>query len=497
MNVQLISVIMIILLGSFGIIGHGIMMLIEDNERDKLVAQLNRRIKDYNDNTVPMLNSTIVDIQGYGPMTLTAETIEFADTNAGVIPPEPVSYVWVIKTPRRHTYKGTAKRTSPADAPVTILDYPYIELVSHKKYETPCLKELAASTCGVSPCCSVDDLRSFCRVYSKTDFFNYTAYDGADQCLISSVCGACEWAGYIGTRCEMLQWHQGVWRAVPQDNNHSTGCAWPFTSDDHTLEKERPPDLTLKIRTQDDPWLFVNNETFGTMRLGPTSGENQRDAFLFIGSGTGVLLIGAGGIIAHSLNKSRIEELEKERNRTKKKKPKKSVEDGTTDGAPSDGAKAAGPTPQPPPPPGAPPGKGRFMPPPPAGSPPRGALAVPVAAAAGAGYARMAAGPSPPRRERSGVAYIDMGGRRNRPEREFGGSRMTPRPKSSVSSLTATPTASSLANFGAISRTSSLNSNFSLPSANASPLAHLPPATRSAGSTRAGSPGRRGGFHDL
>ena len=59
---QIISILMIIVLGSIALIGQGTVMLFKENSRVNLVREFNTRYKAYEETTVPKMENAVMEL---------------------------------------------------------------------------------------------------------------------------------------------------------------------------------------------------------------------------------------------------------------------------------------------------------------------------------------------------------------------------------------------------------------------------------------------------
>eukprot|EP00672_Neobodo_designis_P027166 CAMPEP_0174835458 /NCGR_PEP_ID=MMETSP1114-20130205/5418_1 /TAXON_ID=312471 /ORGANISM="Neobodo designis, Strain CCAP 1951/1" /LENGTH=621 /DNA_ID=CAMNT_0016069407 /DNA_START=188 /DNA_END=2050 /DNA_ORIENTATION=+ len=306
MNVQVSTVVMMLVLGSLALIGVGVSILIDDNIRIGLVKDYKEKYEAFAVQKGRFRRTRFEADIGAGNR-VPLERFEGQENIGGFtgdLPsPKADTFGWSALLPATESwtiYQFVDDAPPAAGASFVV---PRLSVAVPSSNQLVCTPDNFDRQTGT---CPDDFLQRMCHEISGDDSVGTVNKDPAitGECPRDNViCGTCDFNYYLNTRVEYVVWSgasENRWRMAANLGwpEYPQGRRYPFNLSDQefTFEFKNPMNFTLK--PIGDPYSVAQNLTEGAMDFGETLDDQRRTGLIMIATGSITFLICTGAMAA-------------------------------------------------------------------------------------------------------------------------------------------------------------------------------------------------------
>jgi hypothetical protein len=303
MNVQVSTVVMMLVLGSLALIGIGVSILVADNKRNALVPQYKEGLEAFRPNVARMERTELTVKIGNNRYPMTrfhgAEKIygytgdldsDMADTHGWTLNVEPggtftVEQV-IDKLPAKTaTFTAPTSHVNTSDGRALFCDDDDFDVNSGNCpaafLDTMCKEITGNSSVGV-----VLNPANTPRPCPR--------YNGPN-------CGTCNYSIYLNTRVEYVQWNEKEdrWDLVAnlKWERWAKGKQYPWNTSDQVYSYSFFNPMNFTLKPLGDPYSVAQNVTAGAMNFGQTLDGQRQDGLVMIATGSITFLLCVGAML--------------------------------------------------------------------------------------------------------------------------------------------------------------------------------------------------------
>ena len=295
MNVQVSTVIMMLLLGSVALIGIGISILMRDNPREADLREYNAFYKEFEASALlrRMRQTRIRVFQHNVDLRREEYVYKFEGSDDGVTEKSPINIQWTGLVPAADTYRLQVSVDNVAQPnPWRLTTYSVVNPIA---VPMVCSERLVDRD---SNSCPDRWLEERCDAIAKTPLATFVKHAGAPTTCVPTggvVCGDCRWQLFLEARAEYMVWDGPAgpgWGGISEwTENFTQGFEYPFTVRDQELDFTSPGEVNLTIRALATPWVKAQNMTDGTMNWGQTVAEQREEGLVMVATGVAALTL--------------------------------------------------------------------------------------------------------------------------------------------------------------------------------------------------------------
>jgi hypothetical protein len=292
MNVQVSTMLLMVLLISVVLIALGFGKIIASNDRPARVAEWNAAYAAYVAAVVPAMQKTAVQLGSTGAaFTLEKMPYGFKGATDGLATTKPVAHRWLLAVAPADVYSvviavaesGFAANLSLGTSAVSTTVRTPIACTEGYNAGGDCPWAWLAAECKR-------------RSYVNATFARDAALAAAGSCAVgTAACGKCVFDVYVAQRQEFVVFDAAAtaWRGAAGWKARPQGFLYPFGVGQQALGGSMGATQQLTLMPLGDPYVAAQNLTKGSMDFGGTVAAQKREGTVMIAAGLCVLLCSA------------------------------------------------------------------------------------------------------------------------------------------------------------------------------------------------------------